>query len=140
MALGSRGAAFGGLGFAASVSRRLPLLFDGERPSPFCSRLPLAIRGISLRPSKEPIGSIPGPTLFLGVRAAGFGGAGAGNWLCRLVLMATLVVGGGIVVLSLNPGLLDVGGLERFDVPGLRVFDWLKWRMNELLREGRVSP
>lgn len=54
--------------------------------------------------------------------------------------MATLVVGGGIVVLSLNPGLLDVGGLERFDVPGLRVFDWLKWRMNELLREGRVSP
>jgi hypothetical protein len=54
--------------------------------------------------------------------------------------MAMLVVGGGMAVLSVNTVLVDVGGLEGFVVPGLRVFDWLKRRMNELLRDGRVSP
>lgn len=122
--LGSRCAVFGGLGFAASVSRRGPLLLEGDRPSPFCSAVPLANRGISLlRPSKEPIGNIPGPTLFRGARAAGFGGAGAGNWLWRLVRMAMFVVGGGIAVLSVNTGLLDGDGLEGLVMPGLRVFD-----------------
>lgn len=140
VALGNRCVAFGGLGFAVNVSRRLVVLLDGDRPRPFCSMLPLANRGISLRPSKEPIGNIPGPTLFRGARAAGFGGAGAGNWLCRLVRMAMLVVGGGMDVLSANVGLPDAGGLEGFVVPGLRVFDWVKRRMNELLRDGRVSP
>lgn len=117
----------------------MPLLLDGERPSPFCAMLLLAIRGISLRPSKVPIGSIPGPTLFR-ARAAGFGAAGSGNWLCLRVRMAMLVVGAGVAVLSVNTGGLAFGGLEGFVVPGLRVFDWLKRRMNELLRAGRVSP
>ena len=138
VALGSRCVAFDGLGFAASVSLRLPLILEGERPSPFCSTLPVANRGMSFRPSKVPIGSIPGPTLFRGARAAGFGAAGAGNWLCRLVRIAMFVVGGGIDALSAGTGSLEGGGL--FVMPGLRVFDWLKRRIKELLRDGRVSP
>ena len=51
-----------------------------------------------------------------------------------------LVVAEGVDVLSVNTVSLEVGGLERFVVPGLRVFDWLKRRINELLRDGRVSP
>ena len=47
-------------------------------------------------PSKLFVGNMPGPTLFRGARAAGFGGACAGNWLCRRVRMAMFVAGGGI--------------------------------------------
>lgn len=99
----------------------------------------LATRGISLRPSRVPSGSIPGPTLFR-ARAAGFGAAGSGKWLCLRVRMAMLVVGADVAVLSVKTGGLALGGLEGFVVPGLRVFDWLKRCMNELLRAGRVSP
>jgi hypothetical protein len=53
--------------------------------------------------------------------------------------MAMLVVGAGVAALSVNTGGLALGGLGGFVVPGLRVFDWLKRRMNELLRAGRVS-
>lgn len=107
----------------------------------------LAIRGISLRPSKVPIGSIPGPTLFRARAAEAGSAAGAGKWLCLRVRMAmaavvvlvVVVVGGGMAVLSVNTGGLALDGLERFTVPGLRVPDWLKRRMNELLRDGRES-
>lgn len=139
-ALGRRCVALGGFGFAANVSRRLPWLLDGERPRAGRSILPLTERGgSSARDSKVPIGSMPGPTLLRGARAAGLGGAGAGNWLWRLVRKAMLVVGAGIAVLSVKTGGPAAGDLEGFVVPGLRVLDWLKRRMNELLRDGRVS-
>ena len=117
----------------------LALALDGDRPSPFCSKVPLTERGMSLRPSSEPIGKIPGPTLFRGARAVVFCGVGAGNWLCRLVRMAMLVVGSTADVLSTGTAGVAVGGLEGFVMPGLRVLDWLKRRMNELLRAGYAS-
>jgi hypothetical protein len=68
---------FGGTKLAESVSRRLPRFKDGVRPIGSCEVSP----GSLDIPSELFVGSIPGPTLFLGGRAAGFCGAGAGNWL-----------------------------------------------------------
>lgn len=144
-ALGSRCAALDGLGFVASVSQWLPLLFDGDLPRPFGSRVPLTERG---DPSNVPIGSTPGPTLLRGARAAGFCGAlgscgtGAGNWLWRLVRMAMFIVCSEPAALSGGGGGAVVGGgggWEGFVMPGLRVLDWLKRRMKELLRSGCAS-
>lgn len=59
------------------VSRRLPLFNDGDRPTGNCVLSPCNLD----IPSALFVGSIPGPTLFRGIRAAGFCGAGAGNWL-----------------------------------------------------------
>jgi hypothetical protein len=55
------------------VSRRLPLFNEGERPMRDCDISPANLVA-SGRPSKLLVGSIPGPTLFRGARAAGFGG------------------------------------------------------------------
>ena len=66
------------LGLEASVSRRLPLLKDGTRPIWGCVLSPVDLD----IPSKLfVVGSMPGPTLLRGARAAGLGGAWAGNWL-----------------------------------------------------------
>lgn len=85
-------------------------------------------------PSKPCVGNMPGPTLFRGARAAGFGGACAGNWLCRRVRMAMFVAGGGIDAASLVvlPGATEAP-------LGFLAVDWLKRRMKELLRVGRDS-
>jgi hypothetical protein len=81
--------------------------------------------------SKLFVGSIPGPTLFLGALAAGFEGAWAGKWLWRRDRMAMLVGGGGMV---------DVSAPEAVGAPlGFLAVDWLKRRTKELLRVGRVS-
>jgi len=120
------------LGFAASVSRRLALFSDGARPSCGNALSP----GILGAPSKLPfVGSTPGPTLFRGARAAGFGTGGAGNWLCRRVRMAMFEAGGGMDDASEATVLLDA-----VDAPlGFLAVDWLKRRMKELLRVGRAS-
>jgi hypothetical protein len=65
------------LRLADNVSRLFPLFNEGARPS-WGIVLSLASLSISWR-SKLFVGSIPGPTLFRGARAAGFGGAWAGN-------------------------------------------------------------
>jgi hypothetical protein len=112
------------------VSRRLPLFSDGARPS-VGTLLSLASLFISCR-SKLFVGIIPGPTLLRGARAAGFGGACAGNWLCRRVRIAMFAGPGG--------GIDDASEPDAVDAPlGFRAVDWLKRRMNELLRAGRVS-
>jgi hypothetical protein len=119
-----------GMRFPDRVSRRLPLFNEGARPS-VGTVLSLASLFISCR-SKLFVGIIPGPTLFRGARAAGFGGAWAGNWLCRRVRIAMVVGPGG--------GIEDVSEPEAVDAPlGFRAVDWLKRRMNELLRVGRES-
>lgn len=66
---------FGGLKFEESVSRRVPLFREGARPIGNCE---LSLCNLDI-PSELFVGSIPGPTLFRGGRAAGFCGAGAGN-------------------------------------------------------------
>ncbi len=78
-ALADRFAEFGSLGtpvvelrLEPSVSRRAPLFKEGERPSPSVVAASLVT---SCRPSRLLVGSMPGPTLFRGARAAGFGGA-----------------------------------------------------------------
>lgn len=121
---------FGSLGtpevvlrFEESVSRRLPLVNEGARTNE---------GGV---PSTLFVGITPGPMLFRGARAAGFGGACAGNWLCRRVRMAMLAAGGGIDAASEVTVLPDT-----VEAPlGIRVVDWLKRRMKELLRAGRAS-
>lgn len=92
------------LRFAESVSRLFPLFSEGARPSVGIA-LPFASRSIS----KLLVGSIPGPTLFLGARAAGFEGACAGKWLWRRDRMAMLVGGGG--------GMADVSELGAVEAP-----------------------
>jgi hypothetical protein len=94
VALGSLGTpveVFTVLKLEESVSRRLPLFKDGERPGS-CGLSPCSLD----IPSEELVGNIPGPTLFRGGRAAGFGGACAGNWLWRRVRIAMFVAGGGM--------------------------------------------
>lgn len=114
-----------GMKFEESVSRLPPLFREGVRPIGSCELSPCNLD----IPSELFVGSIPGPTLFRGGRAAGFWGAGAGNWLWRRVRIAMLEAGGGIVDAS-----------EAVDAMlGLRAVDWLKRRMNELLRVGRES-
>ena len=71
---------------------------------------------------------MPGPTDLRGARAAGFGGGCTVNWLCRRVRIDMFEVGGGIVDGS-------VGGWGGPPWP----LDWLKRRISELLRAGRVS-
>jgi hypothetical protein len=116
--------------FPDSVSRRLPLSNEGARPS-VGTVWSLASLFISWR-SKLFVGIIPGPTLFRGARAAGFDGACAGNWLCRRVRIAMFVGPGG--------GIEGVSEPDAVDAPlGFRAVDWLKRRMNELLRVGRES-
>ena len=61
------------LRLAERVSRRLPLLREGARV-----RRGMVL-SLAMSRSKLFIGSIPGPTLLRGGRAAGFGGAWAGN-------------------------------------------------------------
>jgi hypothetical protein len=75
-----------------SVSLLLPLFKDGDRPTGTCGLSPCNLD----IPSDELVGSIPGPTLFRGGRAAGFGGACAGNWLWRRVRTAMFVAGAGM--------------------------------------------
>lgn len=76
---GSFGTPVAVFGVAVTGSRRLALLKEGERPIRDCVVSP-GILLISGLPSKLPEdGSMPGPTLFLGARAAGFGGACGGN-------------------------------------------------------------
>lgn len=80
VALGSLGTplvVFTVLKLEERFSRRLPLFSDGERPIGSCVLSPCNLD----IPSVLFVGSIPGPTLFRGIRAAGFCGAGAGNWL-----------------------------------------------------------
>jgi hypothetical protein len=113
------------LKFAESVSRRVPLFKDGERPMGICGLSPCNLD----IPSEELVGSIPGPMLFRGGRAAGFCGACAGNWLWRRVRMAMFVAGGGM------DGASEAGGAP----VGFLAVDWLKRRMKELLRAGRES-
>jgi len=80
-------------------------------------------------------GSMPGPTLLRGARAAGLGGACAGNWLCRRVRIAMFEGGGGMEGASAAKVLL-----EDVEAPlGCRVVGWLKRRTNELERAGRAS-
>jgi hypothetical protein len=113
------------LKFEESVSLRAPLFKEGERPTGSCG---LSLCNLDI-PSDEFVGNIPGPTLFRGGRAAGFGGACAGSWLWRRVRMAMFVAGGG----------MD-GASEAVDAAmGFLAVDWLKRRMNELLRAGRES-
>ena len=70
-----------------------------------------------------------------GARAAGLGGACAGNWLCLRVRIAMFVAGGGIDDVSELTVLV-----EAVDAPlGFLLVDWLKRRMKELLRAGRAS-
>jgi hypothetical protein len=130
--LGTPVAVFEMLGFAASVSLRVPLFSEGDRPT--SEGIVLSPASLDM-PSKLFVGSIPGPTLFRGARAAGFGGACEENWLCRRVRMAMFVAGGGIDDAS------DAAVLvEAVDAPlGFLVVDWLKRRMKELLRVGRES-
>lgn len=78
VALGSLGTplvVFPELKLEERVSRRLPRFNDGERPTGSCVLSPCNLD----IPSVLFVGSIPGPTLFRGIRAAGFCGAGAGN-------------------------------------------------------------
>lgn len=134
VAFGSLGMPVKGLRRAESVSRRLPLFKEGARPSWEGGASPASL-AISCRPSRLVVGIIPGPTLFRGARAAGFGGACAGNWLCRRVRMAMLVAGGGIEAAS--EATVDA---EAVEAPlGFLLVDWLKRRMKELLRVGRES-
>jgi hypothetical protein len=117
--------------FEESVSRRLLLFNEGTRPNKGCVLSP-PTRGV---PSKLFVGITPGPMLFRGARAAGFGGACAGNWLCRRDRMAMFVAGGGIDEASEVTVLPDA-----VEAPlGFRAVDWLKRRMKELLRVGRAS-
>ena len=112
--------------FALRVPRRLLFwLSDGVRPSRPCI-LSFVNRGTSWRTS------MPGPTDFRGALAAGFGGACAGNWLCRRVRTATLVAGGGIMEEASKGRALVYGGLVGF-------WDWLKRRRSEVLRAGCAS-
>lgn len=62
------------LRFVESGSRLFPLFSEGARPS-----VGIVLSFASLSISKLFVGSIPGPTLFLGARAAGFEGAWAGK-------------------------------------------------------------
>ena len=78
-----------------------------------------------------PEGIMPGPTDLRGALAAGFGGACAGNWLCRRVRTARLVAGGGIDEASKDAAWEDAGLLG--------FWDWLKRRMSDVLRAGCKS-
>ena len=69
---------------------------------------------------------MPGPTDLRGARAAGFGGGWAVKWLWRRVRIDMLDVFGGAAEGSGGA----LGGLD---------LDWLKRRISELLRAGRVS-
>lgn len=95
-ALGSLGTAVAEGGLAKRVSRRLPFVNDGEPP--------MWDVATSWRVSKLCVGSVPGPTLLRGARAAACGGGWAEKWLCRRVrgAMAVAVVapGGGIAAVS----------------------------------------
>jgi hypothetical protein len=116
---------FTGWKFDDSVSRLLPRFKEGVRPIGSCELSPCNLD----IPSELFVGSIPGPTLFRGARAAGFCGAGAGNWLWRRVRIAMFEAGGGIVDAS-----------EAVDAMlGFLAVDWLNRRMNELLRVGLES-
>jgi hypothetical protein len=118
------------LRFPESVSRRLPLFSEDARLSAG-TVLSLASLFSSCR-SKLFVGIIPGPTLFRGALPAGLGGAWAENWLCRRVRIAMFVgPGGGIEAIS-EPDVVDAP-------LGFLAVDWLKRRMNELLRVGRES-
>jgi hypothetical protein len=129
--LGSLGTPDVAFRFDESVSRRLPLFNEGARPNAGCMLSP-PIRGV---PSKLFVGITPGPMLFRGARAAGFGGACVGNWLCRRDRMAMFVAGGGMDEASEVTVLADA-----VEAPlGFRAVDWLKRRMKELLRTGRAS-
>lgn len=77
-ALGTLGASGAMLTFAGSVPRRLPCPNEGVRPMRVCE-LSLDSLGTSCRISMLGVGSMPGPTDLRGARAAGFGGAWAGN-------------------------------------------------------------
>jgi hypothetical protein len=113
------------IAFAGNVPRRLPCPNEGVRPMRACG-LSLDSLGTSCRVSRLGVGSMPGPTDLRGARAAGFGGAWAGNWLCRRVRMDMLVAGGGMEGLS--------GGPET-----ALFLDWLKRRSRDVLRAGRES-
>lgn len=125
-------------GVAVTGSRRFALLNEGERPIRDCV-VSLGILPVSDRPSKLlEVGSMPGPTLFLGARAAGFGGACGGNWLCRRVRIDMLEVELAVAAVG---NMVEVSvPLEAVEAPlGFLVPVWLKRRMKELLRAGRLS-
>jgi hypothetical protein len=123
--LGTPDVVFAVLKLEESVSRRLPLFKEGDRPMGSWEPSPWNFG----KPSDMFVGIMPGPTLFRGGRAAGFCGAGAGNWLWRRVRMAMPVAGGG----------MDVVSEAAAPMLGLRAVDWLNRRMKELLRVGRAS-
>lgn len=86
--------------------------------------------GTSCLLSRLGVGNMPGPTDLRGARAAGLGAGWVGKWLWRRVRMAMLDAGGGMDVCECSMGGL---GAIPWDL------DWLKRRISEVLRAGRVS-